>query len=61
MVRHSRGLFERAAVLEIVRDPDRSSGPPERAGRLLAAFPDAAVLVTRPDGSRHELSEGGKF
>jgi FAD:protein FMN transferase len=35
--------------------------PPERAGRLLAAFPDAAVLVTRPDGSRHELSEGGKF
>jgi hypothetical protein len=60
MVRHSRGLFERAAGLEIVRDPDRSSGPPERAG-LLAAFPDAAVLVTRPDGSRHELSEGGKF
>jgi len=35
--------------------------PPERAGRLLAAFPDAAVLVTRPDGSRHELSGGGKF
>jgi hypothetical protein len=39
----------------------RSTTPPERAGRLLAAFPDAAVLVTRPDGSRHELSEGGKF
>jgi FAD:protein FMN transferase len=29
--------------------------PPERAERLLAAFPDAAVLATRPDGSRHEL------
>jgi thiamine biosynthesis lipoprotein len=29
--------------------------PPERAGRLLAAFPDATVLVTRPDGSPHEL------
>jgi hypothetical protein len=27
MVRHRRGLFERAAVLEIGRDLDRSSGP----------------------------------
>jgi hypothetical protein len=28
---------------------------------MMRRFPDAAVLVTRPDGSRHELSEGGKF
>jgi thiamine biosynthesis lipoprotein len=27
----------------------------ERRGRLLAAFPDAVVLATRPDGSRHRL------
>jgi thiamine biosynthesis lipoprotein len=30
--------------------------PPERAGRLLAAFPDAVVMATRPDGSRHRLA-----
>jgi thiamine biosynthesis lipoprotein len=29
--------------------------PPEHAERLLAAFLDAEVLVTRPDGSRHQL------
>jgi hypothetical protein len=29
--------------------------PPDRGARLLAAFPDAAALTTRPDGSRHEL------
>jgi FAD:protein FMN transferase len=29
--------------------------PPERGAQLLAAFPDAAVLATRPDGSRREL------
>jgi thiamine biosynthesis lipoprotein len=29
--------------------------PPDRGARLLAAFPDAAVLATRPDGSRHEF------
>jgi thiamine biosynthesis lipoprotein len=29
--------------------------PPDRSGRLLAAFPDALVLVTRPDGSQHQL------
>jgi FAD:protein FMN transferase len=29
--------------------------PPERSGRLLAAFSDALALVTLPDGSRHEL------
>jgi thiamine biosynthesis lipoprotein len=30
--------------------------PPERSGRLLAAFPDVLVLATRPDGSRHRLN-----
>jgi FAD:protein FMN transferase len=30
--------------------------PPERSGRLLAAFPDAVVLATLPDGSRHQLA-----
>jgi thiamine biosynthesis lipoprotein len=30
--------------------------PPERGGRLLAAFPDAVALATRPDGSRHRLA-----
>jgi FAD:protein FMN transferase len=30
--------------------------PPERARRLLAAFPDTVVLATLPDGSRHQLS-----
>ena len=30
--------------------------PPERAGGLLAAFPDTEVLVTLPDGSRRELA-----
>jgi FAD:protein FMN transferase len=29
--------------------------PPEHAGRMLAAFLGAEVLVTRPDGSRHQL------
>ena len=29
--------------------------PTERSGRLLAAFPDALVLATLPDGSRHQL------
>ena len=29
--------------------------PPEGGGRLLTAFPDAVVLATRPDGSRHQL------
>jgi thiamine biosynthesis lipoprotein len=29
---------------------------PERGGRLLAAFPDAVVLATRPDGSRQRLA-----
>jgi thiamine biosynthesis lipoprotein len=29
--------------------------PPERGGRLLAAFPDAVALATLPDGSRHEI------
>ncbi|MBV8089159.1 MAG: FAD:protein FMN transferase [Alphaproteobacteria bacterium] len=29
--------------------------PPEDAGRLLAAFPGAEVLVTRPDGSQQKL------
>jgi len=29
--------------------------PTERSGRLLAAFPDALVLATLPDGSRHRL------
>jgi FAD:protein FMN transferase len=30
--------------------------PPERGERLLAAFPDAVVLATLPDGSRHRLA-----
>jgi FAD:protein FMN transferase len=30
--------------------------PPERSGRLLAAFPDAVVLATLPDGSRRQLA-----
>jgi FAD:protein FMN transferase len=30
--------------------------PPEHGGRLLAAFPDAVILATRPDGSRHRLA-----
>src|SRR5215472_4819728 len=30
--------------------------PPERSGRLLAGFPDAMVLATRPDGSRRRLA-----
>jgi thiamine biosynthesis lipoprotein len=29
--------------------------PPDRAGRLLAAFPGAVALATRPDGSRQRL------
>jgi len=29
--------------------------PPQRAGRLLAAFADTTVVATRPDGSRHRL------
>ena len=29
--------------------------PPKRSGGLLAAFPDAVVLATLPDGSRHQL------
>ena len=29
--------------------------PPERSRRLLAAFPDAVVLATLSDGSRHQL------
>jgi FAD:protein FMN transferase len=29
--------------------------PPERAGRLLAAFPGSEALATLPDGSRHQL------
>jgi thiamine biosynthesis lipoprotein len=29
--------------------------PPDRSGRLLAAFPDAVVLATLPDGSRHQI------
>ena len=30
--------------------------PPECGGRLLATFPDAVVLATRPDGSRQRLA-----
>jgi FAD:protein FMN transferase len=30
--------------------------PPERGNRLLAAFPDAIALATRPDGLRHRLA-----
>jgi FAD:protein FMN transferase len=30
--------------------------PPERSGPLLAAFPDAVILATLPDGSRHRLA-----
>jgi thiamine biosynthesis lipoprotein len=29
--------------------------PPDHGARLRAAIPEATVLVTRPDGSRHEL------
>jgi FAD:protein FMN transferase len=30
--------------------------PPERGRGLLAAFPDAVILATRPDGSRYRLA-----
>jgi thiamine biosynthesis lipoprotein len=30
--------------------------PPDQSGRLLAAFPDAVILATGPDGSRHQLA-----
>jgi FAD:protein FMN transferase len=30
--------------------------PPEHSGRLLAAFPDAMVLATHPDGSQEQLA-----
>ena len=29
---------------------------PERSGRLIATFPDAVILATSPDGSRHLLA-----
>jgi thiamine biosynthesis lipoprotein len=31
---------------------------PEHSERLLAAFPNATALITRPDGSRHQLGLG---